>query len=348
MTTAGSQVGDASGLRVAVHFVFPDAALVDRLSALPHTALTDHFIAYDLAGIGAGWVVKTYAYLRQAGCDVSISTVPTPHAINIIEPRAFGARNFAPDCFTLATRGDAHRSFLAHYTIEQNDLRQYPHSSHIHYWPQPGLIPRDPARGAVIRTLHFKGAAVNLDADYKDPAFAEALTARGISLVTGQDDLQAFYRDYSAVDLIFAVRNLTRFDAIGKPANKLINAWTAGVPALLGPEPAYRQLRKTPRDYIEVTTPQDVLKAIDHLQAHPDDYLAMVQNGLDRAPAFSKDAIVQDWITHLNGPVAQAFLRWQKSPMWVRRAALPFRVLAEKLSRKYYVTRARNGRRILD
>jgi hypothetical protein len=47
------------------------------------------------------------------------------------------------------------------------------------------------------------------------------------------------WHDYSTDDLVLAVRDLTEKDALVKPASKLVNAWIAGVPALLGPEPAF-------------------------------------------------------------------------------------------------------------
>ena len=68
-----------------------------------------------------------------------------------------------------------------------------------------------------------------------------------------------------------------------KPASKLVNAWAAGVPAMLGPEPAYRELRSSPLDFLETPAAEAVLDAIDRLRGEPGLYAAMAENGLRRA-----------------------------------------------------------------
>ena len=118
---------------------------------------------------------------------------------------------------------------------------------------------------------------------------ADELRRRGIEYVIDAveyrgvetDAASLRWTDYSDVDLVLAVR-----PPIGtytdKPASKLYNAWRAGVPALLGPEPAFRELYTDPLDYVEVSTVEDALAAIDRLRAEPDLYRRMIDRGRRR------------------------------------------------------------------
>ena len=86
---------------------------------------------------------------------------------------------------------------------------------------------------------------------------------------------------------------------IHKPASKLINAWLAGVPALLGPEYAFRELRRSSLDYFEVSSLEDAIAAVKALSTDPQLYRAMVANGLERAKDFETDRIVELWVRAL-------------------------------------------------
>ena len=65
------------------------------------------------------------------------------------------------------------------------------------------------------------------------------------------------------------MRDLTESDYFAKPASKLVNAWHAGVPALLGPEPAYQALRMQ-FDYIEIRSPEDAIREVIRLKENPE------------------------------------------------------------------------------
>ena len=68
---------------------------------------------------------------------------------------------------------------------------------------------------------------------------------------------------------------------------------------MLGPEPAYRELRTTSLDFLETPTAEAVLDAIDRLQGEPGLYAAMVENGLRRAEAFTDQRITDRWMSLL-------------------------------------------------
>ena len=187
-----------------------------------------------------------------------------------------------------------------------------PTDDFIPHWPQPGLIPRDPARGRRIETLCFKGSETNLYEPFRSPAFREELQSCGLELQydvkenAGPADPPRWH-DYSSTDLVLAVRDATEVDLKIKPASKLVNAWLAGCPALLGPEPAFQALRRGELDYFEVREPKDVLAVVAKLRDSPSLFEAIVRNGTARAAEFSHQRVTECWHRLLSGPAARDF-----------------------------------------
>jgi hypothetical protein len=107
------------------------------------------------------------------------------------------------------------------------------------------------------------------------------------------------WNDYSDIDLILSVRDIPHAHALLKPANKLTNAWMAGVPALIGPEPAIEVITESHLDYIPVREPVDVFRALDILERNPDLYSSMVEHGHKRGLEFNEAAVATRWIETL-------------------------------------------------
>ena len=99
--------------------------------------------------------------------------------------------------------------------------------------------------------------------------------------------------------------------------------------AILGPEPAFRDLRRSSLDYVEVHTPVEVLDAVRRFKSHSAEYEQMVANGRKRAEEFSPDVIAGKWVDALAGPVAQQFDRWLQSRMLARLAAFPIKAIQQ-------------------
>jgi hypothetical protein len=99
--------------------------------------------------------------------------------------------------------------------------------------------------------------------------------------------------DFRTVDAVLAVRPAACPRRDSKPATKLCNAWLAGVPALLSPEVAYRELRRSPLDYLEVAGPEEAKGAVDRLLAEPGLYQRMVANGRERAAEVTGGAVLR-------------------------------------------------------
>jgi hypothetical protein len=217
------------------------------------------------------------------------------------------SRNGGP--ILIAIRGDYRESLLADYEIVQNGRwadgeRRF----FIPYWPQPGLIPRDPARGDRVVNVSYKGFDQNLHPYFESRDWTDWIRTEGFvwirdSLPHGpseQNGVNAAWHDYSQTDVILAVRpdprrRQERNGFTAKPASKLCNAWHGRVAAVLGPEYAFRECRLSPLDYIEVEKPQDTKRALSDLRREPDRFRAMIDNGEQRADAFSHDRIVEAW-----------------------------------------------------
>jgi len=146
---------------------------------------------------------------------------------------------------------------------------------------------------------------------------------------------------------MLAARNLTFQDALIKPPSKLVNAWVAGVPALLGPEPAFRDLRKSELDYIEIRKPNDVVTALRTLKEQPALYAAIVANGLRRGAEFSTTKIVERWLAMLAGPVAQEYGKWRATSTATKIIRYARRSLQFKTATRVYRKNINEGPRIL-
>lgn len=296
--------------------------------------------------------------MRRLNLPVTLSQTPKKGWVNVTHPYDFGLCKRGITPYVLACRGDAHQPALANFWLEQNETRGVSlRHSWVQFWPQPGLIARDHARGLLVENLAYKGDVANLDAQFRSVGFLAALHERGVNFQldmldatitsTKNSGTSANWHDYQTTDVILAVRNLTEYDASGKPASKLINSWLAGVPALLGPEPAYRKIRRSPLDYIEVRSPVDVLDAISQLKSAPELYRRMVENGRLRAQEFCIEQTMARWLDVLNGPVRDSFLKWSVSGISKKTAFFVSAVIMEKWMRRAHFRKIHEGKRIL-
>jgi hypothetical protein len=215
----------------------------------------------------------------------------------------------APPLVLLGIRGDKRQILLADYELVQNgrwaDGRQ---RFFIPYWPQPGLLPRDASRGASVKRVSYKGFDLNLHDYFRGDDWTRWLSEQSLTWdrasmshdLSEQQGVQVNWHDYSNVDVAFALRPEPRRrheknGYTGKPATKLYNAWHAGVPAILGPEYAYEEIRRSDLDYLEAADPEAVKSAIVHLANQPDLYRAMVANGQHRAAEYTQAKILALW-----------------------------------------------------
>lgn len=339
-------------LKHHVHFFCPDEIVWPELHNWSGTRIDDQTLSDRSGGILHSWVLRTYYQLRLAGETVTLSSSLRRDAINIVSVRDFGRKQRDPLAFLVIPQGDAHHSQLANFRILQNGVRPPDeNASVIWHWPQPGIIPRDPSRGDRFETLCFKGRLNNLDDSLKSESFTTELEKLGVFF-----DVDAYlglrgehnWNNYSDADAVLALRNLTHYDAAKKPASKLVNAWFADTPALLGPEPAYRELGTPGEDYLEIRSASDALQAITALRGNPSLFWKIVENGRRLRENYADAALTKLWIETLNGPVSDAFGRWQSYPAWQKIMKTIPGLLAEKQAKQKDRMSYINGSRLLE
>jgi hypothetical protein len=265
----------------------------------------------DWAIFGTGvyvWILQTFLRLNAAGARVRL--VDAPPAAGLVVVHASQLQQLLseapnPGALTIvAARSDKPRQVLADFEIVQNGWSaEEEWQFFVPSWLQPGLVPRDPARGTRVEEIAFFGSLGELHEDLAAPRWADDLRERGLTwrchgiTFAGNDRHYSEHRwnDYATADVVVALRPPASWDARSKPAAKLQNAWAAGTPAVLSPERAYRELRRSDLDYLEASSSSDVLAAIDMLRSDPALYQAMVSNGLQRARDFSTERLVARW-----------------------------------------------------
>jgi hypothetical protein len=289
------------------------------------------------------WILQTYLRLREAGHPVSISsTLPVTGAVVLIPEsstlQAFRSQYSSAHRHLLIVtiRADVteYRPLLGDVDVVQNgrfadDTRVF----FVPHWPQPGLLPRPPARGTTIQNIVFKGGFGSLLSDFRSERWHNYLSANGLSFHIASAQTEGTipsWHDYRTADLNLAVR--PDFGDGGlrceKPASKLINAWHAGVPSLLGAEYAFRELRTSSLDYVEVTSVEEAMAAINHLRDHPTLYTRMIDHGRRRAQEFTPERITKRWaellFDRLPALASEPTFRWSRSLPGPLRTGLNF------------------------
>jgi len=284
-------------------------------------------IADRIVNAADAWIVQSYIQLRRRGLDVRFVDQFVANQICVVAARQLKLSDLPYSCFLVVCRHDRSRPEVAMKRIVQNRENVVDASDHyLPHWPQPGLLPRDASRGDRIETLTYKGLEMYLAWPFRSDAFRSELLKLGVTLVVGGADHFSRthdWRDYHACDLVLAVRNITAYDQSIKPPTKLINAWHAGTPALLGQESAYQQIRESDLDFIEILTPEQAIESIRRLQADPALYRAMVDHGRTRANQFTPDAVSREWRDLLAGPLATGYEQWKSAGLLRRTIGRP-------------------------
>ncbi len=300
----------------------------------------------DIGALGAGdvdamparfrngvdvWIVQSFLLLRPLlearGDVVSFGARYPRNAIGVTHWDDLNAYfNGAHRARLIGVRADRSPLYCCARVVAQNDVALAPDERFVPHWPQPGLKPRDPARGARIGTVAYFGRAARLPPWLRSPAFRARLEALGVSL----EVRESAWDDYRDVDLVIAARRESSLMLARKPASKLTNAWLAGVPALLADEPATAALRRGPLDYLSIEGPEDALAAVARLRDDPSMYRAMVANGAARAAAFTREAVAARWLAVIDEvaagvPRAPSLLHFVRSVTAQRSEARRFR-----------------------
>lgn len=287
----------------AVSFFLPGDADFGRLGALDPDRSPLEFQTAERA-----WTLQTYLRLARAGEPVRLTNVVPSRGVLVFHAGhkhiVQRHRAVSREAVLVALRGDRKPVLTADFEILQNDggadgRRTFA----LPHWPQPGLVPRDSSRGHRVQRAAYKGYSANLDPAFLDAGWRSRLAEMGIEWLC---DAAAFDREgfrhypvdwptYRDIDVIVAVRPGDRTLHASKPASKLVNAWLAGVPAVLGAESACRALRRDPLDYLEVATVEEAEAALRRLRDEPRLMVGMIENGQRRAAEFRLEALLEPW-----------------------------------------------------
>ncbi|MFN8051603.1 MAG: glycosyltransferase [Acidimicrobiales bacterium] len=281
-------------------------------------------------------IVQTFVNLRRSGLAVRLVDRARPEALNVVSSIDLQISDHTSQAFIVAFRGDWARPELSDLTLTMNaTVATRPTEYAMPHWIQTGLVPRDPSRGDRLERLVFKGDLVNLDPRFGTDRFRDELASMGVEFATQpyvHETKSSGWHDYSDVDAVLAIRAIHPTELSTKPASKLINAWAAGVPAILGNEPAFRELRRDPLDYVEVSSPEEAIAAVRRLKESPADYRAMVEHGTTRAQDYTNRRVAERWHDFLSGPAETAYRSWLTQDRRRREAAFAVRAVRQKIS----------------
>lgn len=274
------------------------------------------------------WILQTYLHLKAANFPCHLSQDLPESGIIVGHRYAFKA-NQKPNAQQLfiCTRDDKFVHPYSQHHIVQNarqtklfSVAPLWRSTYIPLWPQIGLVPRDRHRGDRFENLTYLGDPDCLAPELKDPTWAKNLSDLGIQWIVNGDT--STWSDYSTTDAVLAIRSFDQNPHHHKPASKLLNAWLAGVPAILGPESAYQNERQSPDDYLEATTVKSALEAIKRLKQDPALRSRIIAQGQRRAQEIQTEQMRDRWMRFLTGPATAQYHQWRRTPQWQQSAFL--------------------------
>ncbi len=218
------------------------------------------------------------------------------------------------DCFSIVIRVDRPSVPYADIVVEQCSVEDRD-AYYIPHWVHPGLLPRAESRGERFERLAIVGNTSYHPRFLSEPEFIEQLKKLGIELVVRGPESWTDFRD---IDAVFALRPwISQRVLETKPPIKLLNAWAAGTPALLGPEPSYRALRSDPLDYLEIDGPKSLLESIQRIKAESGFYAALRRRCLVRSTEYTWENICGRWIELFDRAVKTK----HRSPTKIHKAA---------------------------
>ncbi|MGN6370724.1 MAG: hypothetical protein ACTHN5_20920 [Phycisphaerae bacterium] len=280
--------------------------------------------------------------------NVRIVDTPRPDSINFYHEWEVIRSPASHRSFLVYTQGDRTDHPWADLTLAQSPaMVTTPKHYLIDMWPQPGLVKRDSARGDRIERLGYVGPLENLARGYRTPEFRQSLKELGVELVIKNDP--ASWHDFRDLDLFIAVRDWPWYLIKTKPATKLVHAWITGVPAILGPEPAYQHWGCHGKDYFQVHTPNEALALVRRLKTEPDLYRSIQAHGSLKAADHNEPAVIGQWKSLLDGPIRDAFEAWRiaNGHTWQYRAVKrQWHRLSAPVWQKWFTLRSKRWRAV--
>lgn len=318
----GSSLKDASDRNL--QFFLPHGADAEPLPMKPEDYWAWICRNRSLGEGRYSWTLQTFLQLQAAGLPVTLRT-RFPASGIVVAHRDFLPLILPPrtNVFLVCIKPDRKEHTWSHFYVVQNESDTVLQgvgqgcTEVLPFWPQPSLIPRDAARGARCENVAYLGRLLNLAAPLQTAQWTQSLKESGFNWSVLPLER---WHDYSQTDVVVAVREFGAasnsdnpvLDPNSKPPSKLINAWLAGVPAVLGQESSFRSVRRSPLDYIEVGTQDELRAALLRLRQEPNLYQDIVAHGRERARDFSAAAVAARWRTMAEKRVFPAYDAWMR------------------------------------
>ena len=205
------------------------------------------------------WIITAYLLLKASGINVEISEKYISGSICVAHYDDLRLIKYPYDSYVVSARADRERSFTCEKEIVQSPAAiTNKNCYYLPHWPQPELIQRDQARENRVLNIGYFGTVRNLAACCRTESFNKNLDDIGVKLIIRESPEE--WNDYSDIDIVLALRDGTDYFLASKPATKLFNAWLAGVPALVGNEPAYKHHIKDELDGLFVSNAEDIIQ----------------------------------------------------------------------------------------
>jgi hypothetical protein len=286
------------------------------------------------AASAQSWIFQTWVEMRGRGRPVQlVKALPESGVVVALCGNLPPGLRPSAARFVVGVAADGLPHPGAQLDVLQNrrHARRLPGAVFVPHWPQPGLLPRDPARGDRFETVRFFGDPRNLAPALADPAFARELRSRhGLDFACVPPGL---WHDYHETDAALAIRSLDRKPHLSKPATKLTNAWLAGVPFVGGPESAFLAEAAPCVHFLCCRTAGDAMRALGRLKQDAGLRRALVGEGTRAAGPFVPAGVAAAWERLLFESVPCRFARWTRLPDPVRRLLVLARTFALRVDR---------------
>ena len=285
------------------------------------------------------WIYQTWSLLQKSGIPCNLLEALPVSDIAIFLSMSLSSKSKSsinPNLFLVDIVAHSHPHRAAHFHLVHNKAhaRWLPRSLFIPHWPQPYLIPRDPNRGDRFENVCFLGDPGQIAPEFTSPLWNERL----------KKELQLHFQsrhadqwhNYSDVDAVIAIREISSARYFHKPATKLYNAWLAGVPFIGGLDSAYAADGRPGVDYLVASS---VEEAFQHLRRLKEDKLfrhQLVLRVTESGKAFTREATLLQWQTFLLETLPNLVEQWQKKSVLQRHLFMLTQRLFCFLDRRLY------------
>ncbi len=267
------------------------------------------------------WLYQTGSLLKQAGvnCEFFIGMprlpcrgiVVTMSGLLYCYPKKV---RFSPSLFVagiVADDGIPHPAAAVHLIPNQVATKYLPFTEFIPHWPQPFLIPRDPARGKRFETIGFMGDPQNIAPELCSKEWHARLEKElGLRFVCRDFD---DWHNFSDLDCVVAIRDFSTRRFYYKPAHKLYNAWLAEVPFIGGRDSAFAIDGSPGHDYLLARSAEEVFSYLKQLKEDPLFRAKLVENGRQSRVPYTRDAVLKSWKRLVQETLPVRALKWEEA-----------------------------------